>query len=108
MDRLRMDYINSLPQPFTAHLYCGSVWPVYDIDVETGLLRIDVCGKLEAKHVSDVREFIDTDGGGHDPDSFYLEACRCGGEGTIQVELQPYPNDISPVTETRPCPECAE
>ena len=39
VDILRMDYINSLPQPFIARFYGGSEWPVYDIEVQTGLLR---------------------------------------------------------------------
>lgn len=78
-DLLRMDHINSLPQPFIAHFYGGSEWPVYDIDVETGLLRIDVCGKLEVKHIGDVREFIDLDGVSHEADSFYADYDALGG-----------------------------
>ena len=70
---LKMDYINSLPQPFVAHFYGGSEWPVHDIDVETGLLRIDVCGLLEIKHIGEVNFFIDVDGDKHDADSFYNE-----------------------------------
>ena len=70
-DRLRIDYINSLPQPFFAHFWGGSEWPVLDIDVETGLLRIDVCGRIELKHIGDVKEFIDRDGVGHTSESFY-------------------------------------
>lgn len=72
-DLLRIDHINSLPQPFFAHLYGGSEWPVFDIDVETGLLRIDVCGLLDVKHIGDVRFFRDMDGVEHDADSFYNE-----------------------------------
>lgn len=72
-DLLRMDYINSLPQPFIAHLYGNREWPVHDIDVETGLLRIDVCGLLDVKHISDVRFFRDMDGVEHDADSFYID-----------------------------------
>lgn len=51
----------------------GSEWPVYDIDVETGLMRLDVCGKLDVSHIADVREFQDLDGGFHDPDTFYSD-----------------------------------
>ena len=32
------------------------VWPVYDFEIETGLLRIDVMGKLEVWHMSDCKE----------------------------------------------------
>lgn len=76
-DLLKMDYINSLPQPFVARLYGGSEWPVYDIDVETGLLRIGVCGKPEMKHIGDVREFVDVDGEVHEADTFYSDYEPC-------------------------------
>lgn len=72
-DLLRMDYINSLPQPFIAMFCGGSAWPVYDIDVETGLLRIDVCGMLEIKHIGEVLNFLDCDGVEHDSETFYSE-----------------------------------
>ncbi len=70
-DRLRMEHINSLPQPFIAHFYGGDEWPVYDIDVQTGLLRIDVCGLLEIKNISDVRFFRDAAGAEHNSETFY-------------------------------------
>jgi hypothetical protein len=74
MDILRMDYINSLPQPFMATLIGNrGDWPVNDIDVETGLMRIDVMGKLDVLHISDVRHFTDMDGVEHDPDTFYVD-----------------------------------
>jgi hypothetical protein len=72
-DLLGMDRINSLPQPFTAHFYGGGVWPVIDIDVLHGFLRIDVVGLLEVKHISDVHTFIDANGESHDADSFYAD-----------------------------------
>lgn len=80
-DRLRMDYINSLPQPFIAHFYGGSEWPIYDIEVGTGLLRIDVCGKLDVKHIGDVKYFRDADGVEHDSETFYTDYDQ--GEGII-------------------------
>lgn len=72
-DLLRIDYINSLPQPFVANFFGGEEWPVHDIEIETGLLRIDVVGKLQIKHVSEVNFFIDADGVKHDSDTFCLE-----------------------------------
>lgn len=72
-DKLRMDYINSLPQPFMARFIGGDEWPIHDIDVETGLLRIDVCGKLQAMHIADVRFFRDAEGAEHDAESFYSD-----------------------------------
>jgi hypothetical protein len=69
-----MDHINSLPQPFIGvFIGGGDRWPIEDIDVQTGLLRIDVCGKLQVKHISDVRHFIDADGDIHDAESFYVD-----------------------------------
>jgi hypothetical protein len=73
-DKLKMDYINSLPQPLIAvQIGDGYQWPVLEIDVETGLMIIDIVGKLEPLHISEVREFIDADSGRHDPDTFYTD-----------------------------------
>lgn len=75
-DLLNMAHINNLPQPLFVRDY-GSKdwwWPVYDIDAETGAYRIDVCGKLDAKHISGAAEFRDANGVVHDSESFYLES----------------------------------
>ncbi len=72
-DPLRMDYINSLPQPFIATFYGGDEWPVVDICVETGCLRIDAVGKLQPMHIGDVKSFTDMDGVIHDTETFYCD-----------------------------------
>jgi len=72
-DLLRMDYINSLPQPFMATFWGGDEWPLYDIDVETGLLRIDVVGKLQICEIGDIKEFTDEAGCKHDAETFYID-----------------------------------
>ena len=72
-DVLRMDYINSLPQPLIANFYNLGDWLVDSIDVETGLMRIYVCGLCETKHIGGVSYFIDAKGNKHDPETFYLE-----------------------------------
>ena len=72
MDKLNMKHINSLPQPFIVRFCGGDEWPVHDIDVETGLMRINVCGKLQVKHIGEANFFRDMDGTEHDADSFYL------------------------------------
>lgn len=72
-DKLRIDYINSLPQPLMAKMIGGSTWPVYDLDVQTGLMRLDVIGKCDYSHIGDVVEFVDAYGNRHDPDSFYVD-----------------------------------
>ena len=87
MDKLRMDFINSLPQPFIVRFIDGTEWPLYDIDVETGILRIDVCGKLQIMHIGEAALFRDMDGAEHDAETFYSDnsdgwarAGRRGGE----------------------------
>jgi hypothetical protein len=72
-DLLRLDYINKLPQPFIAHFYGGDEWPVYDLCVETGLLSIDVCGKLQIKDIIDVKFFRDESGVEHASETFYSD-----------------------------------
>ena len=73
MDKLNMAYINSLPQPFIAHFIGGDSWPVYDIDVETGLMRIDVCGKLQITHIIEASYIEDMSGKKHDAETFYSD-----------------------------------
>jgi hypothetical protein len=73
-DKLRLDYINSLPQPFLARKYGDKIWwPMHDIDVETGLLRLDVIGRLDLSHIGDIASFKDAEGAEHDPDTFYTD-----------------------------------
>jgi hypothetical protein len=73
-DILKMDMINSLPHPFY-----GSEngkdwwWPIVDICVQTGVCRIDVCGRLEVKHILDFRTIRDAGQVPHEPESFYLD-----------------------------------
>ena len=73
-DRLDMNAINQMAQPLMVR-FVGSKWewPVYDIDVQTGLMRIDVMGKLDVKRFVEVAEITDADGGRHNPDDFWLE-----------------------------------
>lgn len=73
-DRLCMGYINSLPQPFVVRFY-GSHdwWEVHDIDVETGLMRFNVCGLLDVKHFAEVAQIKSVDGDEHDPESYWLD-----------------------------------
>lgn len=73
-DILDMEYINSLPQPFIGRTFSNGEWPVYDIDVETDCVRIDVCGLLEIKRISDFIFFVDDLGAIHPRDGFYIDA----------------------------------
>ena len=73
MDRLRQDYINSLPQPFLIVQWDGTKWPLIEICVETGFLAFDACGMRQPDHIGNVRSFIDADGVAHDADTFYSD-----------------------------------
>jgi hypothetical protein len=68
-----MDYINSLPQPFLAEIIGGGTWGVYDIDVQTGLMRVNVMGMLDHLSIADIRKFTDAAGVDHDPETFYID-----------------------------------
>lgn len=71
-DLLDMNKINSLPHPLYVRLLSDSTWwPLYMVCVETGLLKIDVYGKLDRSEFAEVMELMDSDGGKHDPDDFY-------------------------------------
>jgi len=74
-DVLRMDFINSLPQPiFGRDLGKDDWWwPVNDFEVESGMCRIDVCGLLQCRWVTDFSVFRDADGVLHEPDSLFVE-----------------------------------
>jgi len=75
-DLLRSEYINGLPQPLIAHIFGDRgqcPWPVYDIEVQCAILRIDVVGKLQVVSMGEVEKFVDASGIEHDPDTFWLE-----------------------------------
>ena len=74
-DVLRMDYINSLPQPFIGREMGQGEWwwPINDFEVSSGMCRIDVCGLLQVKWVTDFSVIRDGDGFEHDPDSFFTD-----------------------------------
>ena len=65
---------NMLPSPVTARMYGGGEWWIETLDVQTGAMRLDVCGQIDLRHFSEVVELIDIDGGKHDPDDFWIDA----------------------------------
>jgi hypothetical protein len=73
-DKLDMAYINSLPQPFMGRTLGGWWWPINDFEVQTGLIRIDVCGKLEVKEIGDFTAFRDGAGVERGAEAFYVDA----------------------------------
>lgn len=73
-DLLKMDFINSLPQPlFGSENGKDWWWPIIDIDVQTGLCRIDVMGKSQVKHFTDFKVIRDDAGIERNIDDFYNE-----------------------------------
>jgi hypothetical protein len=73
-DLLNMDLINALPQPLWVSKNGKDWWwPVHDICVQTGLVRIDVSGLLQVDHIADWLYVRDDAGVIHDPDGFYLD-----------------------------------
>lgn len=79
VDNLKFDAINALQHPLIAHRRGGDRWPILDIDVETGLMRIDVRGKLQTIDFAELLQIEDGNGDMHDPDDFYHE-----DEGTME------------------------
>lgn len=77
-DLLDMEFINSLPHPLFANIGGGEKWdwPVHDIEVQTGLFRIDVCGLLQVEHIGGALYFKDANGKKYDTDDFYIDAER--------------------------------
>lgn len=73
-DLLDMAYINSLPHPFMGRTRGGWWWPINDFEVQTGLIRIDVCGKMEVKHIGDFTAFRDGHGVERSSEAFYADA----------------------------------
>jgi len=78
-DMLDIDWINSLPQPFMAEYWLNGKrywWPVNDFEVQTGLYRIDVCGKLDVCHIGDHFVFMDGNGVEHSYEDFFVDSER--------------------------------
>jgi hypothetical protein len=72
-DLLNLEKFNALPSPVTARLCGGSEYWITLLDVQTGCMHIDVCGKTDPSHFGDVVLLIDIDGNEHAPDDFYHE-----------------------------------
>ena len=71
MDKLNFDLINSL-SPLCVRLGASESWWLLEyIDVESGALRIDVCGLRQIGDFEDVQRLLDCNGDEHDPEEFY-------------------------------------
>lgn len=71
-DLLNTPAFNSLPGPVTAKMFGGDKWWIVLLDMQTGCMHLDVCGKIQLSHFDEVAELIDIDGFTHDPDEFWL------------------------------------
>ena len=72
-DKLNFDKINAIPSPMMATFFGGDEWPIYDIEVQTATVRIDVCGMLQVKSFGEIKSLKDIDGYDHDPEDFWKD-----------------------------------
>lgn len=72
-DCINAPRFNRLPSPVTARILGGMEHWIETLDVQTGCTRLDVSGRIDLSHFSDVLMLIDSDGVEHDPDVFWLD-----------------------------------
>lgn len=72
-DLLNMLKFNTLPGPVTARISGGAEYWIETLDVQTGLMRLDVSGRLDRMEFIEANMLIDGDGVEHNPDDFWLE-----------------------------------
>jgi len=72
-DILDMDRFNALPGPVTARLFGGGEYWIETLCVQTGCMRLDVCGQIDHSHFDEVHTLIDMDSNEHNPDDFWLD-----------------------------------
>ena len=70
-DLLNAEKINSLG--YLVAVIDGSEYDLESVDVETGLCRVVVCGKIGPADWRLIDTIKDGDDNHHDPDDFYLE-----------------------------------
>lgn len=76
-DVICIEKFNSLSSPVTASMYGGGEYWIETLDVQTGLMRLDVCGQIDLSSFGLVKSLIDADGISHDPDDFWVEQYKC-------------------------------
>lgn len=72
-DILDIKKFNELPSPVTAKLIGGGEYWIETLCVQTGAMRIDVCGMIDHMEFIDVLELIDINGKQYNPDDFWLD-----------------------------------
>ncbi len=73
-DLLSLEKINALPHPLMIREFRSDPWwPLIDIDVQTGMHRIDVCGLSQVKEISSCAQIMDDRGDIHDMEIFFTD-----------------------------------
>lgn len=73
-DLLSFEKINALPHPLMIREFSHDWWwPLIDIDVQSGLYRVDVCGKSQTFSVGGCTQIQDGTGDIHDMDIFFTD-----------------------------------
>ena len=73
-DILRVNYIKSIGSLLVSLIGSSDTrYAVEVIDVETGLMRINVSGKSQETHMNEVWSFFDWDGNEYEPATFYTD-----------------------------------
>ena len=72
-DIIDLGKFNSLPSPVTARILSGAEYWIETLDVQTGLMKIDVCGQVDLTSFAEVLMLIDADGIEHNPDDFWMD-----------------------------------
>lgn len=73
-DKLDIVKFNALRGPVTARMCGGGEWWIETLDVQTGAMRLDVCGQIDLSHFIEVIELVDINGVTYDPDDFWVDA----------------------------------
>ena len=69
-DVIRIDEFDKLPAPVTARLLDGGEYWIESICVETGLMRLDICGLIQIEDFVMVETLIDANDVEHDAEEF--------------------------------------
>lgn len=73
-DMLNIKKFNSLPSPVTAQLFGGDEHWIESLCVQTGAMRLDVCGLIDLEDFAMVKTLVDINGVEHNPEEFYVDA----------------------------------
>ena len=72
-DILSMEKFSALPHPIVGKMMGGGEWEIETVCILTGIMRLNVCGKIDLEDFSMVKTIVDANGDEHDPDDFWLK-----------------------------------